>query len=275
MRSIAFCLVLLLASAAYSQCSNGSCSSGPPAPALGPSPTVEQLQAAGWVRMQRADGGYTWVDREMAQVYQTKPGIAADSRGNTYAVPVRAAAKRFGDWAAAPRLQPVPAQQQAQCEDGSCDTDEPSSLPPISGGTSTAGTQGPAGPKGDKGEPGPAGPPGPAGEVDYDRLQEMIAGVVGQSLAQMQPQLEEAIVERMAADPRFRGRDGVDGANGADGKDVTALSDEELDVLASKIAAKLPGITFHKREPDGSISDSETVPLGGQLFITGKLIEAK
>lgn len=248
--------VLLLSGNALAQCASGtgSCNLGsdlgPNSPIPGPlpepqrtagyigeNPTPAELQAAGFVRLTRPDGSAYWA--------QTKPGVAADARGRTYAVPVRAAAKAAAGWVAAPRLRPVGPQETAcdSCDAGASEPPPPDDLP-----SEPQTVMGPIGPQGPA---GPAGPKGDPGEVDYDRLQGMIASVIGQSLQQMQPQIESAIVERMAADPRFRGPPA----------DVNELSPEQLDQLAEAIAQRLPPITFTAN------GDTETVYLGGKLNI--------
>lgn len=172
---------------------------------------------------------------------EAKAGFAVDANGKSYAVPVRAAAKKFAGWAAAPRLKPVARQEaEADCADGSCSLPNSGGgllpalrddAPPVPRTTTTRGPAGPKGEKGDKGDPGPpgkdgkdgvAGPAGPAGpmgergpqgergeqglqgEVDYDKVQTMISAVVSDSLKQMQPQIENNILEKMASDERFK-----------------------------------------------------------------------
>lgn len=183
---------------------------------MGLNPSIEQLQAAGYNRFQRSDGTAYWALRP-------RDGVAVDNEGRTYAVPIRAGIKEAFNWRAAPRLEPVIVQPAttvpvSEIQPTPIQKPVPETHPePVRQGPpgqqGPTGPTGPAGPQGHPGHPGqpgapgeqgPAGPQGPPGQpgapgaVDYDRVQDMIANVIGQSL----PTLEDRIVERLSQDQR-------------------------------------------------------------------------
>jgi len=230
---------------ASAQCASGTCST-----AVMQNPTPDQLAASGYMRIVRDDGSAFWA--------RPRNGTAVDSEGRTYAVPVRAALKEgFGRWRAAPRLQVIPAGDVEDCQASTSAPGAP-------------GQQGPRGAKGDKGDPGESGADGAEAEVDYDRVQSMIAAVVSESVMQ----LEDRLLERMAADERFRGSPGQIGSTGPSGPagppgDPTAVN---LDALAEQVLQRLPPITVRNLTETGEVIEVEQVPLGGTLNLKHKRI---
>lgn len=95
-------------------------------------------------------------------------------------------------------------------------------LPPL------VGPKGDRGPKGEKGDPGPQGPPGESPMIDYEAFAQMI-------------------LDQMASDPRFAGRE------------------PDIETLTAAVQARLPGIRVNHVGADGKVKESAVVRLGGDL----------
>jgi len=123
-------------------------------------------------------------------------------------------------------------------------------------------------------------------EIDYDRI---VAEVMKQISDKLPSKPETVDYERIAAltvarlreDPSFRGpqgpqgpvgppgTNGMDGTPGRDGRDGSDGTSPTLDIdaLAAAIKAQIPGITVRTVDGQGSVLDTEYIPLGGTLNI--------
>tara|TARA_R100001594_G_scaffold29299_4_gene54779 strand:+ start:5610 stop:6656 length:1047 start_codon:yes stop_codon:yes gene_type:complete len=94
----------------------------------------------------------------------------------------------------------------------------------------------------------PDNPPGPVRDaVDYERL-------------------AEVLIEKIAADERFRGAPGKDGVNGKPGKDSAPL-ELDLDDLSREVDKRLPPLTIQIVDRDGKVLSSASRRLGEKLQI--------
>jgi hypothetical protein len=91
-------------------------------------------------------------------------------------------------------------------------------------------------------------PPPKPSETDYDKL-------------------ADAITERLAKDPRFRGPAGQPGVKGDKGDkgEPGAVPEIDYDKIASSVVDKLPPIQVEILGRDGAVVKSEFVRLGGRL----------
>tara|TARA_R100000808_G_C2109767_1_gene124214 strand:- start:617 stop:889 length:273 start_codon:yes stop_codon:yes gene_type:complete len=78
--------------------------------------------------------------------------------------------------------------------------------------------------------------------------------------------LAEIVIEKIAADSRFRGpagKDGTPGKNGAPGKSIEL----DLDQLSKEIDKRLPPLTIQIVDREGNILSSASRRLGERLQI--------
>ena len=76
--------------------------------------------------------------------------------------------------------------------------------------------------------------------------------------------LAEKVLELLAEDTRFKGKDGKDGKDGVNGKDASEL---DLDTLSKEVDKRLPPITIQIVDREGKVLSSASRRLGEKLQI--------
>ena len=104
----------------------------------------------------------------------------------------------------------------------------------------------------------PSSPPRSAYPPVGDPLPEPAVNTVDYEL------LAQTVLELLAEDARFKGKDGVNGKDGTDGKDASEL---DLDTLSKEVDKRLPPLTIQIVDREGKVLSSASRRLGEKLQI--------
>jgi len=106
----------------------------------------------------------------------------------------------------------------------------------------------------------PASPPKSAYPPADNPVPEPVVNTVDYEL------LAQTVLELLAEDARFKGKDGTDGANGTNGKDGASV-ELDLDTLSKEVDKRLPPLTIQIVDREGKVLSSASRRLGEKLQI--------